>query len=425
MLRCNVASDFEEVVCTARLAFSKRSWPYLLAMAVPWILCAGQRSLKRMAAMGGLRRSTSAYYRFLSEGKWRQPVLTRALFDLIVKTFKLAELTLVVDDTLCPKWGRHIFGTGTFFDHTARPRPGFVWGHNWVVMAIVVRSKAGSSVALPFWIKLYRSKKDCVNELFLTRLEMTSTMLEIVRAWFSGPIRLLADGAYANRTLAVPARCLRITLISRLRSDARLRAPAPARRPTSMRGRKPKHGKSLPKLRALSATRSAFRELTVSIYGHRVRLLVREFIGYWPAIDSLIKVVITRDPKRPKRVAYLVSTDIDLQAQSVIEGFAQRWSIEQLFSVAKCQMGLDTSEVRKRTSVVRHAALCMALITWTEVWAYRRFKDQWWRSFNHKLAELRSATIAQSIFASGPRHKRSRRNAANIADLFTQATRAA
>lgn len=425
MLRCSVASDFEEVVWTARWAFSKRSWPFVLALAVPWLLCAGQRSVKRFATMEPLRRSASAYYRFLSEGKWRQPVLTKSLFDLIVKTFKLSELTLVVDDTLCPKWGRKIFGTGSFFDHTARPRAGFVWGHNWVVMAIVVRPNSGTSVALPFWIKLYRQKKTCTDEPFYTRLELTSSMLEIIRVWFSGPIRLLADGAYANRALAVPAQRRSITLISRLRSDARLRAPAPAKRTASQRGRKPKHGRALPKLGVMAATRSAFHGQTVNIYGHRVSLLVREVVGYWPAIDNVIKVVITRDPKRPKRIAYLVTTDIALEARTVIEGFAQRWSIEQLFSVAKNQMGLDTSEVRKRNSVVRHAALCMALITWTEVWAYRRNPDRWGRPFAAKLAELRTVSIEQTIFASGPRDKGSRRNAAHIADLFTQATSAA
>ena len=157
MLRCSVTSELEEVVCTARIAFSKRSWPFVLTMAVPWLMCAGQRSVRRMAAMGGLRRSISSYYRFLSDGKWRLPLLTRSLFLLIVSTFKIRELTLVLDDTLCPKWGRHIYGTSSFFDHVKRPRAGYIWGHNWIVLAAVVRAGERAWVALPFWIGLYRS----------------------------------------------------------------------------------------------------------------------------------------------------------------------------------------------------------------------------------------------------------------------------
>jgi hypothetical protein len=32
-------------------------------------------------------------------------VLFRCLFELIVRTFGIRELMLVLDDTLCPKWG--------------------------------------------------------------------------------------------------------------------------------------------------------------------------------------------------------------------------------------------------------------------------------------------------------------------------------
>ena len=111
MARYTLSSSFLGVILSVRFAFSKRSWPYLAACAVPWLLCAGQRCVKRLAALGSHRRSLSGYYRFLSDGKWRMPVFFKCLFDLIVRTFRIAELTLVLDDTLSPKWGRGIFGT--------------------------------------------------------------------------------------------------------------------------------------------------------------------------------------------------------------------------------------------------------------------------------------------------------------------------
>ena len=422
MLRLSVAHELEEVVYTARVAFSKRSWPYVLATAIPWLLCAGQRSMSRLAIMGGLRRSASAYYRFLSEGKWRLPVLFRCLFQLIVRTFAIQELTLVLDDTLCPKWGRQIYGTGCFFDHVRRPRPGFIWGHNWIVLAVVVRAGKHACCALPFWIGLYRPKERCAPGQFRTRHEIATAALHLVRALFPGQILLLADGAYANDSLMAPMQELGIEMISRLRNDAALRAPSAPRRAHGSRGRKAKHGSRLPKLAALARSRTAFRKQRVSIYGKSVVLLVRELEAWWPAVGRVIKVVITRDPKRPKRVAYLFTTDLQLAAIDVIEGFAQRWTIEQLFSVAKNQMGLDSAEVRKERSVIRHATLCMALITWTEVWAYRVRPRSWARPFAQKLAWLRAETITATIFSSGPRTRGSRQNAQSIATLFTSAT---
>ena len=75
MSRHSIPSDLEAVVCTARPAFSKRSWPYLMAIVAPWILCAGQRCMTRLFAMGRHRRSLSGHYRFLSDGKIRVELL--------------------------------------------------------------------------------------------------------------------------------------------------------------------------------------------------------------------------------------------------------------------------------------------------------------------------------------------------------------
>ncbi len=422
MLRVKVTEELFEVTLSARAAFSKRSWPFVTAMAVPWLLCAGQRSIRRMASMGGLRRSASAYYRFLSEGKWRPLVLFRCLFELIVRTFSIQELTLVLDDTLCPKWGRRIYGTSTFFDHVHRPRPGFIWGHNWIVLAVVVRAGKTSFVALPFWIGLYRAKESCLPDQFHTRHQMAAGALTMVRSLFPGPIRLLADGAYANHSLVARASELGIELVGRLRVDAALRAVDPPRRAKGQHGRKPKHGARLGKLSAMARSRSAYRLECVTIYGKNVDLLLRDFEAYWPALKRVIKVVITQDPRRPRRRAYLVTTDRRLSAIEIVESYAQRWTIEQLFAVAKNQMGLDTAEVRKERAVLRHAALCMALITWTEIWAYRVHPLTWARSFAQKLAWLRAETVTSTVFASGPRDKGSQRIARGLGDLFTSAT---
>ena len=424
MIRYTLSSSFLGVALSAKVAFSKRSWPYVAATAVPWLLCAGQRCVTRLAALGSHRRSLSAYYRFLSEGKWRLGLLFRSLFDLIVSTFGVIRLTLVLDDTLSPKWGRGIFGTGSFFDHTARPRPGYIWGHNWVALAVVVQ--IGTLwVALPFWIALYRPGKTCRKEEFRTRHQLAAEALKAVRSWFSGPITLLADGAYANTSLVTPARELGIVLVSRIRSDARLRREHPRPQPRSKRGRKPKHGPWLPALKTLAGQLRSFATREVSIYGKTVTLRLREVVAYWPALECRVLVVITRDPQRKERVAYLVTTDMSMTAQEVVEAFARRWTIEQLFSVAKNQMGLDSAEVRTERSVVRHAALTMAMVTWVEVWARRRGANLSAGPFSAKLTAARRETLTQTIFASGPRRKGSRRIAWTMAQLFTTATRAA
>ncbi len=418
------SSSFLGVVLSVRVAFSKRSWPYLAASAVPWLLLAGQRSITRLAKLASHRRSLSGYYRFLSGGKWRMELFFKCLFDLIVNTFKVTALTLVLDDTLKPKWGRGIFGTGCFFDHAARPRPGYIWGHNWVVLAVVVQVRSAGWVALPFWIALYRPRSGCRKGEFRTRHELAAEALKHVRSWFSGLISLLADGAYANSSLIGPAAELDMTFTGRIRSDARLREVEPRPQPKSKRGPKPKRGPWLRKLSVLARQWSKFSTRTVSIYGKTVTLRLREVVAYWPAVGRVVKVVITRDPKRPKRIAYLMTTDLAMTAVGVVEMFARRWTIEQLFSVAKNQMGFDSAEVRKERSVLRHAALSMAMVTFVEVWA-RRFRHPASKTFSAKLTAAREEAVKQTIFASGPRRRGSGRIAGVVAELFSTATRAA
>jgi hypothetical protein len=394
-----------------------------MAMVMPWVLCAGQRCVTRLAALASHRRSLSGYYRFLSEGKVRVDVLFRLLFELIRRTFPTPAVTLVVDDTLVPKWGKGIFGTASHFDHTQRPRAGFIWGHNWVVLAVVVQVGAAAWVALPFWIALYRPRKTVhAAREFRTRLDLTIEALRAVREWFSGPIVLLADGAYNNASLLFPLREMGIEMVSRLRSDARLRSTKIPRRPKGKRGRKPTYGPRLASLASLARARSAFREIRVAIYGKTVTLLVREIEAYWMPVRAVVKVVITRDPKNPRRVAFLMTTDLARTAQAVVEEFGRRWTVEQLFSVLKVQLGLDSAEVRQEKSVRRHAALTLALSTWLEIWAWQKSTLLRARSFATKLAALRQEVVTRALFESTPRTTRSRRIAKGVASLFATAT---
>ena len=63
MARYEYSSSFLGVVLSVRVAFSKRSWPYLAASTVPWLLLAGQRCVTRLAKLGSHPRSLSGYYR--------------------------------------------------------------------------------------------------------------------------------------------------------------------------------------------------------------------------------------------------------------------------------------------------------------------------------------------------------------------------
>lgn len=420
MIRYRSTSDFSEIILSARMAFSKRSWPYLAATAIPWLVLAGQRSVRRLADRASLKRHESSFYRFFSRFKFKPEVFFLVLLRQIVETFQLKGLLIAADDTLCPKWGKAIFGAASFFDHVRRPRPGYIWGHNWVVLAVVV-DLFGSPVALPFWVALYRPKTKCPPEEFRTRLQIVAEALGKVRKLFPRmKIDLVADGAYNNRSIFKPILALGIHLVSRLRLDAVLRRDAPKRRRKGKRGRMPRYGSRLPALRKIARSGKGWRKTTVRIYGRDVTLWVKSFVAWWPKAGIQLKVVITRDPKGKRKPCFLSSTDLALTEEAIIERFARRWPIEQLFSDVKLHVGLDSAEVRCEKSVLRHGILAFALVTWTRIWARKALASGQDppASFAKQLSVLRQDLIAASISASSPRLKGSARITRDLAALM-------
>ena len=417
MILYQTTSEFSEIILSCRIAFSKRSWPYLAATAVSWLIHRGQRHIRRLRLGAAWKRHETGFYRFFSRFKFRPKPFFMALLVLIVQAFDLSKLLIVVDDTLCPKWGRHIFGTGHFFDHVRRPRPGYVWGHNWVVLAVVVRL-FGVPVALPFWVSLYRSAKDCPADEFHTRLEMAASALKTVRSWVRMPISLVADGAYNNQSLLRPLSAMNIPMVSRLRLDAKLRRDAPERR-NRKRGRKPRYGAWLPKLGRIARCGMGWTNVQAHIYGKCVDLAIKSFDAWWPKAGVKLRVVIVRDQEGKRKRCYLSSTDLSLTPTDIIETFALRWPIEQLFSDAKSLLGLDSAEVRTENSVLRHAIFTFALATWVRIWANKCLSKHPLppTSFAGQLAELRRDVLRQTIIAAIPDGKVSKRNYEDLARL--------
>jgi len=95
-------SEFSEIILSCRIAFSRRSWPYLAATAVSWLIQRGQRHIRRLRLGAAWKRHETSFYRFFSRFKFRPKLFFRALLALIVQAFGLSKLLIVVDDTICP-----------------------------------------------------------------------------------------------------------------------------------------------------------------------------------------------------------------------------------------------------------------------------------------------------------------------------------
>jgi hypothetical protein len=286
------------------------------------------------------------------------------------------------------------------------------------VLAIVVEL-FGTPVSLPFWIALYRSKKHCPKTEFRTRLQLTIEALQKVQTWISLEISLIADGAYNNQAILKPLRAMGISLTSRLRFDAVLRASLPKRKPKK-RGRKPKYGRRLPNLAAMAQAGRGWKRIRVKIYGKLVSLDFKSFVAWWPKAGIQLQVVIVRDPGRKRKPTYLSSTDLNIKPALLIQRFSWRWPIEQLFADVKTWLGLDSAEVRSPKSVLRHAIFAFALVTWVRIWARKHLAAHQKPpvSFLGQLSILRTGLMTETIYSSIPANKLSKRNCRDLACLM-------
>jgi hypothetical protein len=107
----------------------------------------------------------SCYHRFFSHYSWSLDDLCRVLARLLVRCFcPEGPILLAGDDTLCRKRGLHLFGAGMHHDPllSSKALKVFAWGHDWVVLALIVRLPwwaLGKVFALPIAFRLYTNRQ--------------------------------------------------------------------------------------------------------------------------------------------------------------------------------------------------------------------------------------------------------------------------
>jgi hypothetical protein len=317
-----------------------------------WILCPGRHTVSRSIQSAGAllqRRHFSAVCRFLAEGRWSMDSLSQVLLRLLLPWLP-AEITVLVDDTLCHRGGPHLFGGGMFHDAVrstygrGSPRgrhAQFAFGHNWVVLAVWVplpwQPERGKAVPLLF--RLYQQKARC-HSGYRKRTELALEMILQVASWLPADRGLLVvgDAEYASRTVVrqLPDP---VTFVGPMSRDAALYQPAPGYRG---KGRPRKRGRRLPSP-AKMARRGRWRSLTVKLYGRDVRIHFqsRRCLWYTVAGTRIVRMIVTRDPKgRIEDRAYFC-TDPDRSVADILSLYARRWELEVTFREAKQSLGFE------------------------------------------------------------------------------------
>jgi len=372
--------SFSVFLLAFECCFTAPSYRRFVTILTGWILCTGKHTVTGVMRAAGVvgEREHSGYHRFFSRGAWEPDAVGLVVMRMVLKLLpKTARVKLTVDDTLGRHTGKHISSAGMHRDPllSCAGRPAWHFGHNWVVLAVVVEfPKWKKTFSLPVLMRLYRTQK--VNEKLgrphrkLT--ELVSELLQLVSREFpSRTFLVIADNAYVNGSVVRP-RPENVHILGRGRMDAALYAEAPKQRGVGrprVKGRKLKS----PKDRC-----GAWTTLHVLIYGRPAKVQVRVFDAVWYKVsyNKRMRFVVVRGWPGHVKQDVLTTTDLSLTATEIIELYCERWSLEETFGWVKSKLGFEDPENRTEHAVQRTAPVAMwsysLVVLWYADWAKRR-----------------------------------------------------
>jgi hypothetical protein len=346
----------------------------------------GRRTAASWLRAAGVSSNFSDYYYFIAAvGRKAKPIATRLLLLLLRHLPSGNRLLFALDDTPTKRYGPKVQGAG--IHHNPAPGPAdakFLYGHIWVTLAWVVRHPLWGTIGLPLRAALYIRQKDIASLpeklgwKFQTKLQQGHTLVfwawQIVveagkRLW------VVADGAYAKRPFLKPLRSLGVVVVSRLRKDAALN-DLPRKRKKGQRrgpGRPPTYGKNRLSLAKRAAAKRGWQIIECVQYGKTVSKKYKTFLATYRPACGMIRVVIVQERDGCE---FFFSTDPEASVQEILEAFADRSAIEQVFHDVKEVWGAGKQQLRYLWANFGAYHLNLWMHTLVELWAWNKSKAQ-------------------------------------------------
>jgi DDE superfamily endonuclease len=372
MLTGNLPDTLRMLLAAFAPCFTVRTFATFQALAVGFLAQPGVRTVTGMLTAAGLagRRHHDVAYRFFATARWSTDQVGLVVATLIVTILPAgAPLLVAVDDTLLRRAGRKLHGAAWHHDGSGPGRHRPAWGHRWVVLGVLVWLPfiAHRPLCLPVLARLWQPGDPGQSPPILAR-----ELLEVLLAHLPDrTVHLVGDAAYATSAFrGLPGQ---VTITTRLRCDAALYEPAPAR--TGRPGRPKVKGDRLPELIVLAAmTCHQWSQARLRCYGTTAdrEILVLRCLWYRVFTGQPVQLVLVREPGTPDGYDLaLVSTDLDATGPELVQRYSTRWEIEQAFLDGKHLFGIADARLRTQRSVERVVPFTLAATSLAVVWYAR------------------------------------------------------
>jgi hypothetical protein len=365
-----------------RVFFTAPVWDHVLVLVAGAILAPGKRTVSAALRVMGLGSEAgfARYHHVLSQARWSSRAVAQKLLMMILAAFlPSGPVVIAMDDTIERRWGPKIAARGIYRDPVRSTHGHFVKasGLRWLSLMVTVQIPfIRRRWALPFLTILAPSQR-WSEERGRRHKKLTDWARQAVlqtKRWLTDrAIVIVADSSFAALELIA---CVRqhVCFVTRLRLDANLFAPAPARRP-GQRGRQPKKGRQLPKLSKILTNRTTrwTKIVMPEWYGgerHTLEIVTGTAIWYHSGLPPVpIRWLLVRDPSGVRDPQAFLCTDLDATPAQILGWFVQRWSIETTFQEVRNYLGVETQRQWSDLAILRTTPALLGLYSLITIWA--------------------------------------------------------
>ena len=356
--------EFAAIMIVFQPLFSKPVFEHAQVLLLGTILAVGRRTVASVLRIMGLghQHTFQNYHRVLNRARWSPREAARRLLILLAFHGE-GPLIFGIDDTIERRRGAAIKAKGVYRDPVRSSHGHFVktTGLRWLALMWLVPIGWAQRVwALPFLTVLCPSARYHEEE-GLRHKKLTDwarQMLLQLRRWLPGlPLVVVADSSFSAIEFLAAVRDY-VTVVTRLRLDAALYAPAPERGP-GQQGRPRKKGQRLPSLaHVLEDPQTDWQRVRLSYwYGggaYEVEMTSGCAIWYHSGMPAVaLRWVLVRDPAGKRKPQAFLCTDLQASPQQILCWFVRRWSMEVTFEEARAHLGMETQRQWSDQAIAR------------------------------------------------------------------------
>lgn len=325
------------ILSFAKKAFTKGGFRHV-QIYITGLISQSKKTVNKIAKAAKSKKSS--LNRILAEAKFEKEVLEQRYFKKIKYLFKNKVTSLLIDDTLVERNGKHIELTQKHHDHNSGE---YINGHQF--FTAIIHTKF---LQLPLFPELYSPKSD-------SKIEMAKNLVDKLNNNKIKIDNVLFDSWYSDKKLIKKCKSIGAKVICCIKSNRIL-----------------KIGNSWKYKKLSFISDRLIGQKTRNCYVNDKVYLVWESIVHLQKLPR-IKLIISKDTaKKNSKNFHLISTNSSDTPEEIISTYKIRWNIETFHQDMKQNLGFGKAFFRRESGIVRHSIFVVLAFAVLNLIMYRR-----------------------------------------------------